>query len=798
MTTSLRSLRRFPHATIAIIATLAMAAGPRSLSAADVQPVPFHVERSIPLTQDAGEFLWFHPRAAVYPDGDEPTARRAVITLQKHLYTSDHYSGLSVMHSVDGGATWTPPDARPELDWVAESPEVDIAVCDVTPGWHPQTKKVIAVGCQVRYSKAGAQLDDKPRTQQTSYAVFDPADGSWTQWKMVDMPDEEIFNFVRSACAQWVAEEDGTVLLPCYIGINASAPTAITVVRCRFDGNELTYDTHGSIHRLDEKRGLHEPSVVKFGGRYYMTIRHDAGAYVTVSDDGLHYEAMRPWQFDDGTELGSYNTQQHWLTLRGGLFLAYTRRGDENDHVMRHRAPLFVAQVDPERLQVLRDTEQVAVPERGATLGNFGACQVSEDEAWITVAEGLWTDDARRRGAAGAVFLARVIAEAEETPPATPQTAELLRTGREAVRIVCFGDSVTGVYYHTGSRRAYTDMLGIGVERVFPRSDVTLFNAGISGNTTSDGLARIDRDVLEHKPTLVTVMFGLNDMTRVPLEDYRANLETIVEKCRRVGAEVVLCTPNAVIDTAGRPTAKLIEYCDVVRAVGRDKDVPVCDCYQTEDEWRDQNPRGWRLTMSDEIHPNMDGHQRIAEQLTRTITGRTVSLADVGPPVPPLPRTSRKLQAGEAVTVLAMTPLDDLIAEAVGEVLPDAELHITAWTADGKTLAQLMQDARETVREMKPDLVVLHVPRASLPDDQQQLIHNFAWTMNYSLAFGPGGWDCLVVDADVVDPLESPASTDPLVRQLIDAQDVPAIFRDPGDESSPGEIVRRWVARQLK
>ena len=33
------------------------------------------------------------------------------------------------------------------------------------------------------------------------------------------------------------------------------------------------------------------------------------------------------------------------------------------------------------------------------------------------------------------------------------------------LRIVCFGDSVTGVYYHTGSRRAYTDMVGIALKK---------------------------------------------------------------------------------------------------------------------------------------------------------------------------------------------------------------------------------------------------------------------------------------------------------------------------------------------
>ncbi len=415
--------------------------------------------------------------------------------------------------------------------------------------------------------------------------------------------------------------------------------------------------------------------------------------------------------------------------------------------------------------------------------------------------------DARRIRQRGWLCLAIVItacllpalaAADDSQQPVTPRTAELLRTGGGPVRIVCFGDSVTGVYYHTGSRRAYTDMLGIGIERVFPQADVTMVNAGISGHTTHDALARIDRDVLAHEPTLVTVMFGLNDMTRVSLEEYRTNLKTIIDKVRGVGAEVVLCTPNAVIDTTDRPTTRLMEYCDVVRAVGRETGVPVCDCYQAGDEWRERDALGWRLSMSDEIHPNMDGHQHIAELLTEAITGRQVSLADVGPPVPALPHSLQLLKEGEPLKVLAMTPLDEMVVPAVTQIFPDARLEVTAWDTDSKSLTELMQSAQQTVRSMQPDLVVLCIPRAALPADEEELIHAYSWTMNYSLAFGPGGWDCLVIEADVVDPLPQPAESDVLTSQLVGAQDLPRIVREPGDESTAMEILSRWLARQLQ
>ncbi len=41
-------------------------------------------------------------------------------------------------------------------------------------------------------------------------------------------------------------------------------------------------------------------------------------------------------------------------------------------------------------------------------MGNFGASAISPSESWVTVSEGLWNEDSRKRGAEGATFIARV------------------------------------------------------------------------------------------------------------------------------------------------------------------------------------------------------------------------------------------------------------------------------------------------------------------------------------------------------------------------------------------------------
>ncbi|WP_406695937.1 GDSL-type esterase/lipase family protein [Singulisphaera sp. Ch08] len=758
----------------------------------DTPRVPFTTRLDTVLEHDDGKFLWYHPRVTSIPSPDAKADPNVLMTLQKHLNVSDHYSGLSVMRSKDLGRTWIGPDAVSELDWIREAGNVDVAVADVTPGWHPATGKVLAVGAQVRYSKKGEQLEDQARSNQTAYAVFDPTSGRWTPWRRLEMPVGPTFDFARSACAQFVVEPDGSVLLPFYIGRSATVPYAVTVVRCRFDGDKLTYVEHGDVLALDVARGLYEPSLVRAGGRFFLTIRNDNKGYVTASNDGLHYRPVKAWTFDDGQELGSYNTQQHWLTHGDGLFLVYTRRGANNDHIIRHRAPLFLAQVDPERLSVIRATEQVLVPERGAELGNFGAAAINDRESWVTVSEGMWNETARKRGAKGALFVARVLWEEPKTP-VLPTTRAALQGGKP-VRVVCFGDSVTGVYYHTGSRRAYTDMLGVALRRTYPTAEVAMTNAGISGHTTRDALARIDRDVLSHKPTLVTVMFGLNDVARLPIEEYRKNLGEIIARCQAAGAEVLLCTPNNVITTKDRPIGRLLTYCQAAREVSKSLNVPVCDVYAELETQRERDPLAWRLCMSDEIHPNMDGHKRIAESLSHAITGKDVSLADVAPLPPLLSRTAARLKAGQPIRLVAMPPFDEQLSAALKAEAPDARLEITRWPTEGKTLSELEQDAKARIRPTAPDLVVIAAPRSARSETLESLIHDYAWLMNWSLNFGAGGWDCIVVHPSVISP-DPAGEHDDLIRQLVRAQDLPLIDRRPGDDRPATEILRAWLSQ---
>lgn len=363
-------------------------AGLASLATAAEPEFSVTIEHHFPCPNDA---FWFQARATAIPQaGDENPS--ILLTMQPHGMKGTHnYAGIVSATSPDLGRTWDGPKSHDELE-VRTPDQKDLASylvvpVDATPQYHPQTGKVLLIGATF-YVDPQTQKDIPGGQSDIFYAVYDPEDNAWSDWRTVAFPESFRWPYKRSGCAQWVVQPNGELLLPFYFGEHNNSIHYAAVARCQFDGTTLKYVEHGSQHKLDFGRGMSEPSLAKFEDTYYLTMRNDKAAYVSTSDDGLHFSEAEKWRFDDGQELGSYNTQQHFLARPGGLYLAYTRRGADNDDVMRHRAPIFLAKIDPTTHRILRQTEQIVVPKEGsAAMGNFGVCNITPQESWIVVAK---------------------------------------------------------------------------------------------------------------------------------------------------------------------------------------------------------------------------------------------------------------------------------------------------------------------------------------------------------------------------------------------------------------------------
>ncbi|MCA9039741.1 MAG: SGNH/GDSL hydrolase family protein [Planctomycetaceae bacterium] len=370
------------------------------------------------------------------------------------------------------------------------------------------------------------------------------------------------------------------------------------------------------------------------------------------------------------------------------------------------------------------------------------------------------------------------------------------------VNVVCLGDSVTGVYYHTGGRRAYSAMVEIGLRRVFPKKQINVINAGISGNTTVDGLNRLERDVLSKSPDLVTIMFSLNDMTRVPLTDFEANLKTMIEQIKATGSLVLLCTPNSVFDSTGRPVNKLEQYVTRIRTIAEREKIPLADCYAAYEKQRQEDEWNWVMWMSDDIHPNMGGHKRIAETIVERISGQPISLEDVPPLLPHLPHTIAKLRAGKPVQFVAMPPYDVLVEKLVRHNFPQAKLNIEPWPVANLSLKEIELSA-DRIRAVKPDWVIINLPREILPSQNADELRHLSWILNKSLSFGQSEWDCLVMSPD----LTRSASTNEekqrgeILHQFVRNQDLPLLTRstfDSGEQIDSFKLFQKWWEQEQK
>jgi acyl-CoA thioesterase-1 len=123
-----------------------------------------------------------------------------------------------------------------------------------------------------------------------------------------------------------------------------------------------------------------------------------------------------------------------------------------------------------------------------------------------------------------------------EAPVAVPPTALRAAVDKRPV-IVCFGDSLTAGY-GTDLGQSYPDYLQTDLNA--EGYNYRVVNEGISGNTTKDGVDRVDR-VLALKPAVVVVEFGGNDGLRgLRIEDSRTNMDKIVGTLKASGTKVVL------------------------------------------------------------------------------------------------------------------------------------------------------------------------------------------------------------------------------------------------------------------
>ena len=163
--------------------------------------------------------------------------------------------------------------------------------------------------------------------------------------------------------------------------------------------------------------------------------------------------------------------------------------------------------------------------------------------------------------------------------------------------IICFGDSLT---YGTGASRnkSYPAQLS-------EMTGIPIINVGVPGNTTSDGLERIETDVLERSPRIVMITLGGNDLKNGVRKDVAyKNLKTIIEAIQAEGGLVVLGGVKFLVLDKG--------YGEMYKKLAKETDIILIPNVLS-------GLIGNGKYMSDPIHPNAAGYEIMAKKFHEAI-----------------------------------------------------------------------------------------------------------------------------------------------------------------------------------
>ncbi|MBN1342123.1 MAG: hypothetical protein JXQ73_05560 [Phycisphaerae bacterium] len=219
------------------------------------------------------------------------------------------------------------------------------------------------------------------------------------------------------------------------------------------------------------------------------------------------------------------------------------------------------------------------------------------------------------------VYVLNETKAAERPTPSTEPVARTLaklRAGKP-VTIVCWGDSVTvGGDASTADKR-YVDRFAATLKKRFPESKINVINAGIGGTSTGGRLKDYPKEVLAHKPDLITVEF-VNDMG-MPVERLLTNWRSAIEQARKIGAEFVIITPHYVMPSwMGKEYSRGPENranCKALRKLAAEDKVGLADAALRWELLEYEGIPYEILLMNGINHPDDRGHLLFVEELVR-------------------------------------------------------------------------------------------------------------------------------------------------------------------------------------
>lgn len=203
---------------------------------------------------------------------------------------------------------------------------------------------------------------------------------------------------------------------------------------------------------------------------------------------------------------------------------------------------------------------------------------------------------------------------------------------KDGDRVVFYGDSIT-------DQRLYTTFVESYVVTRFPGMKVDFTHSGWGGDRVGGGGGgpieqRLARDVFAYRPTVMTIMLGMNDgRYRAFDEDifktYADGYKNIVERVKSTvtGIRITAIRPSPYDDVTRAPmfpggyNKVLVRYGDYVEKLAKEQKIDVADLNASVvaalEKAKSIDPEGAANLIKDRVHPGAGGHLLMAAALLR-------------------------------------------------------------------------------------------------------------------------------------------------------------------------------------
>jgi lysophospholipase L1-like esterase len=175
----------------------------------------------------------------------------------------------------------------------------------------------------------------------------------------------------------------------------------------------------------------------------------------------------------------------------------------------------------------------------------------------------------------------------------------------------------------------YAFLAASALLKALPEKNLTIYNRGISGNKVYQLAERWQKDCLELKPDVLSIIIGVNDYwhkrngqyegtVEVYEKDYRKLIQSTIDKLPNI--KLVICEPFYVLNTSavdGTWAAPMKEYQEAAKQIAHDFNTLWVPFQQVFDEAVKHAPATYWT--ADGVHPGMPGAQLMAEAWLRVV-----------------------------------------------------------------------------------------------------------------------------------------------------------------------------------